>query len=196
MNKKIVHSAFYKGIAYELVLWGEVKDFDEQFVQRDYNPTWNLYITIHTDQIPKKYKPKSFLLRGEPYKPGSHMIMYDYYKHPIINGIDFHGGCTYYEKRDTLIKVGCDYNHLGDHHRDFCWQGLKFDAERAIDSFLEMLPGYRQWCTGSGKLYDTHEGIFRDGRFCSKKYYGEKYPEWFKQPMDTDKGESDESSQA
>lgn len=26
----------------------------------------------------------------------------------------FHGGCTYYNKQKDWVKIGCDYQHLGD----------------------------------------------------------------------------------
>lgn len=28
----------------------------------------------------------------------------------------WHGGCTYYNKQDSYVKIGCDYCHLGDEY--------------------------------------------------------------------------------
>jgi len=33
---------------------------------------------------------------------------------------DWHGGCTYYNKQKTYVKIGCDYNHSGDEYYSHC----------------------------------------------------------------------------
>lgn len=185
MKKNITFSDEYDGIRFELVLWGEVNDFDSDFIKREFNPIWNLYLILDTKRIPEKYNPESFLLQPEKFRlsaTSQEREIYRYNSHPIIGNIDFHGGVTYYEKfANGKIKVGCDYNHLHDHPSMFSFEYLKQDAIRAIESFKEMIPDYKYWCGGNGKIYDKTEGIIKDDCFCSKEYWFDKHPEWFEE---------------
>lgn len=179
MKYKEAYSDEYKGVAFRLVRWGDVGGIGEPYTAREFNPIWNIYLIIDTKRIPAQYKPKSFLLRAKTYEGSSRKIR-EYWNHPVLSSIDFHGGITYYEPmNDGWIEVGCDYNHLHDHHSMYSFNYLFRDAEKAIDSFLSMVPGYKMWCCGNGKLYDKSEGVMRDNRFFSKEYFGDKHPEWF-----------------
>lgn len=179
MNKKEIYADEYRGIKFELVRWGDVEDFNSPYIDREFNPIWNIYLYIDTNRIPQDKKPKSFLLNLCKNKNLSFKT-YNYYKHHILSSIKFHGGITFYDRfNGGLIKVGCDYNHYGDHHSMYSFEHLLLDAHEAIDSFLYMVPNYKRRCRGNGKLYDESEGVIRDGRFYSKEYWGEKHPEWF-----------------
>lgn len=69
---------------------------------------------------------------------------YDYYDVPDYG---FHGGITWYSKEVvfdrnegkniTVLKIGCDYNHLWDSESGY-WQG-KEDIERDVRSMIEKL---------------------------------------------------------
>lgn len=37
---------------------------------------------------------------------------------------NFHGGCTYYNKQQTFVKIGCDYNHIWD-DKNNTWEEKK-----------------------------------------------------------------------
>lgn len=179
MKRKEIYSDEYRGVAFELVRWGDVEDIEQPYINREFNPIWNIYLSIDTKRIPEDHRPKAFLLRARKEK-GYLRVFYDYYKHPVLNSIEFHGGITFYEPTvQGWIKVGCDYNHYRDHHSMFSFRYLLLDAHRAIDSFLTMVPGYKRWCCGNGKLYDESEGVIRDNSFYSKEYWEEKHPEWF-----------------
>jgi hypothetical protein len=181
MKKKEIYSDEYRGVAFELVRWGTVADIGEDYVNQEFNPIWNIYLSIDTKRIPERHKPKSFLLRKKKSKLGT-WTGYNYYKHPVLISISFHGGITFYEPReDGWIKVGCDYNHYQDHHSMYTFRYLLYDAHVAIDSFLTMVPDYKFWCCGNGKLYDKSEGVIRDNRFCSREYWEKEHPEWFVQ---------------
>ena len=179
MKYKETYSDEYLGIAFELVRWGYVDGIGQPYIERDSNPIWNIYLFIDTNRIPEDRKPKSFLLR--PLKENGH-VFYDDHKHPVLNNIEFHGGITFYEPTGQgRIKIGCDYNHYPDHHSMYSFRYLLSDAHRAIDSFLGMIPNYKRWCCGNGKIYDKSEGVLRDNVFYSKEYWGDKHPEWFQE---------------
>jgi hypothetical protein len=182
MKKMISYADEYDGVRFELKLWGEVNDndFEGDFIQKEFNPIWNLYLILDTKRIPEKYNPESFLLKPKKNDRFPRHTFYNYMSHPILNSIDFHGGITYYEKLGNgMIKVGCDYNHSGDHANMFSFKHLKRDAIEAIKSFKTMIPDYKYWCNGNGKIYDKSEGIIKDNCFYSKEYWFEKHPEWF-----------------
>ena len=179
MNYKESYRDEYRGVSFELVRWGSVPDIGMPYEDGQFNPIWNIYLSIDTNRIPENRKPKSFLLRPKR-EEGRSTVFYDYYKHPVLNSIEFHGGITFYERTaQGWIKIGCDYNHYQDHHSMYSFHHLLSDAHRAIDSFLNMVPGYKRWCCGNGKLYDESDGVVRDNSFCSREYWGDKHPEWF-----------------
>lgn len=183
MTKKICISDEYDGIKYELVLWGEITGIDGDFVRKDFNPIYNLYLYLDAKRIPGKYNPESFLLTPEKYKlneASPEREIYHYTMHPILSNIDFHGGITFYEKLSNgWIKVGCDYNHYRDHPSDFSFEYLNSNALTAIESFKRMIPDYKYWCCGNGKFYNASEGVIRKNCFYSKEYWNEKHPDWF-----------------
>lgn len=159
----------HDGVKYEIDNW-----------EREYDgyDCWTYYIYLFIGRIPKDYK--SFWLRGR--RSGS-MIVYNYYKHPIINELDFHGGCTWYSKESGFdgdrktIKIGCDYSHLWDENRYYTLESVPDDVLRTIEKFRELVPDYKYWCCGNGKLYDRKDGVIKGDQFCSKEYYGNE--DWF-----------------
>ncbi len=51
---------------------------------------------------------------------------------------NWHGGCTYYNKQRTYVKIGCNYNHLGDEYFEQCAklpQEIIHDAEQLYKFF-------------------------------------------------------------
>jgi hypothetical protein len=169
-SEKQVWAGSYRGI-----------DFEINNFKRD-NNCWTHYIFLHLDRIPEKYDPGSFWLKGAKKRS---MIMYDYYDHPIIGKIKFHGGITWYSKENgfdnspKVIKVGCDYQHAWDEGKLYGLEYVKNEVIETIDSFLEFIPDYKYWCCGNGKLYDLKDGVIIDGRFHSFEYYCKE--EWFKE---------------
>lgn len=60
-------------------------------------------------------------------------------KYGILDKIPFHWGITFFEKYDNdgLLKIGCDYNHLGDDPMSIPLDYVKRDGMRAIDAIWE-----------------------------------------------------------
>lgn len=51
---------------------------------------------------------------------------------------NFHGGCTYYDKQLTYVKIGCDYHHIGDKYYWECEElpsEIEQDAKELFDWF-------------------------------------------------------------
>ena len=52
---------------------------------------------------------------------------------------NWHGGCTYYDKQNTYVKIGCDYQHIWDEQYWSCTEmpkGIEDDA-RDLFKFFE-----------------------------------------------------------
>lgn len=75
----------------------EIKHCEREFSGEQ---AWCLYVIIH---------------KGHPLyeKACQNEEDYDTYLGDKIYD-DWHGGCTYYNKQATFVKIGCDYQHLGD----------------------------------------------------------------------------------
>lgn len=162
----------YKGVAFEINNWNNEYDGKEN---------WTYYLILYINRIPLEYKPNSYWLRGE--RNGS-FVRYKYENHPVLSNIHWHGGITWYSKEhgfdgeNKVVKVGCDYSHLWDEGKYYNIEIVKNDIQRTIDEFLKLVPGYKYWCCGNGKLYDLKEGVIKNGSFYSKEYFGDK--DWFK----------------
>ena len=176
LKKREIYSGEYKGIRFEINKWKIPKEVYE--IMRDTDEyKYTYYIYLHLNRIPEENNPNSFWLEGEK-RHGR--ISYDYYKHELMNEIDFHGDITWYSKEtgfdndEKIIKIGCDYSHLCDEHKIYSVDELEQDAKNTIDSFRELIPNYKYWCCGNGKLYDLKEGKIKDNRFYSEEYYGKK----------------------
>lgn len=150
LNKKEVWSGSYKGINFEINHWHNFKE------------NWTFYLYLVIEAIPEAAKPKSYLLRKKHYPVGDKKrFFYDYYKHPVIGSIDFHGGITWYSKEDEnkAIRVGCDYSHYWDEGNFYNVDILTADAKIAIDSFREMVTGYKYRCSTVGGYWSLDEGL-------------------------------------
>jgi len=162
----------YKGVDFEI----------NKFESHEGKDSWTYYISLWLDRIPEKYNPDGFWLEG---KKDRSYVHYDYFSHNVINSIEFHHGCTYYSKESgfdgspKIIKIGCDYQHYWDEGKSYDLNTLTRDVMNTIDAFIRLIPGYKYWCRGNGKLYDLKNGIVKDGSFYSKEYFGDK--DWFKE---------------
>lgn len=162
MNETIKHKEVwngeYRGIKFEI-----------QKFHLCEKEAWTYYIYINLERIPKKYKPNSFWLRDKNGK--GH---YDYYSH-CMSDIQFHGGMTWYSKVFSskihrIIKIGCDYQHYHDEGCYYHVDMIILDVKETIDSFRDMIKGYKYWCIGNGGLYDESEGTIENGVFHSNDY--------------------------
>ena len=142
MKEKHVWSGRYRGVAFEI----------NNFTLGDID-AWTFYLYINTKQIKEK-----IWLKGEKLMDTSHHTRY-VYEDTIINNLDWHCGCTYYEKHggreeweNKTIQVGCDYQHLWDEHKHYTVEMIQADVERCIDSLHE-LTSVKYWCTYCGKYF-------------------------------------------
>ncbi|MBO9667848.1 MAG: hypothetical protein J7501_13675 [Bdellovibrio sp.] len=69
------------------------------------------------------------------------------YSKSVLNQLDFHGGITFYEEIKsietgrTIVKVGCDYQHIYDDHYMTADHGekiLRVDGMTLIEQFEEL----------------------------------------------------------
>lgn len=163
----------YDGVDFEINNF-ELGDIDQ----------WTFYLYIKLDSIPDKKLRDSFWLKPRRKKEFGNHIFYDYYEHPVIGNIEWHCGCTWYSKESgfdgdkKIIKIGCDYGHYWDEGKTYDLDGVLEDTQKAIRSFRRLLPEYKYWCCGNGKLYNREEGVLKDGIFHSEEYYGDR--DWFK----------------
>ena len=102
-------------------------------------PKWGncLYLNFKKSDYPHFLYPE---LRTETYGK-----VFDYYKSSFAE-VEFHGGITFYQEKinqdgETIVKVGCDYQHLWDEeygHGDSGERIIRQDMMRAVNSFLDI----------------------------------------------------------
>ena len=178
LKKKEVWTGIHKGVSFEINNW----KVEPNTIDLNGRDCWTYYIFIHLDRIPVNNNPESFWLEG---KKQRNYIYYGYYNHEILPNIDWHGGITWYSKEsgfdgaNRVIKVGCDYSHSWDEGQHYDLDIVVNDVRNTIESFKNLVPNYKYWCCGNGKLYDLREGIVKNEQFYSREYWGDK--EWFKE---------------
>ena len=104
-------------------------------------------------------------------------ITYKYEACDLIDEIEFHCGCSYYEKHGGFdgfprtVEVGCDYQHLYDIESPRqSFHSILFDVQRAIDGLRVTVPDLKWRCGYNGKYYDIAEGQIDDnGEFLSNE---------------------------
>ena len=142
-RKSETFSGKYLGIPYEIVSWS----FDGK-------PKWNYYVFLIEKQIPDVFP--SLWLDGKPVSFGGKTtyISYDY-ENTLISNLDWHMGCTFYEKitgfegQTKVIKVGCDYSHLYDEGRHYSLSDIEKDVIDCINSLVDRVK-VLQWCSYCG----------------------------------------------
>lgn len=168
----------YKGVGFEINNWKTPPNS----IEPNEKDCWTYYIYLHLDRIPEENKPNSYWLKG---RKDRKRVYYDYYKHDVINELDWHGGLTWYSKEHgfdgsgKVIKIGCDYSHSWDEGQYFDLGIVKSELKNTIERFLNYVPDYKHWCCGNGNLYKINEGVMRGEQFYSKEYWGDK--DWFKE---------------
>ena len=166
LRHKDTWSGMHKGINFEIACWSyndshSIKD------TVDLRTVWNSYIILPIDMFPEE-SHKDLWLEPDISKYG---YVYYNYCNDLINSVDFHGGCTYYNKTHGMdggrkvIKIGCDYNHLRDQHMDYDIDHIHHGIKRAIESLPSNL---KHRCINNGNFYHVEDGyILRDDTFYS-----------------------------
>ena len=86
---------------------------------------WCLYVIIHS--VHPLFK-KAEQYENDDYDKGDEIYP------------DWHRGCTYYNKQKSYIKIGCDYQHLGDEYFGHCKElpsEIESDAQRLYEFFTK-----------------------------------------------------------
>jgi len=142
-RKSEVYSGKYLGVPYEIRRW----------YLSDGTPCWNYYLFLIEKQIPHVFE--SLWLPGKRLAMARNHIAYEY-NETIIGNLDWHCGCTYYEKisgfdgADRAIKVGCDYSHLYDENKSYDVSDIERDVIDCVDSLLDRVI-VLQWCLYCGE---------------------------------------------
>ena len=169
----------YLGVRFEINHW-ETPPNEFEPNGRDH---WTYYLIIELDKIPEDNDRESYWL--EPQKDDKFSwTSYEYYNHPVLANLDWHGGPTWYSKEagidntPRVIKIGCDYQHLWDEGMTYNVDMVQGDVKRSIECFITAVPDYKYRCMGNGKLYSITEGLLTEsGRFASEEYYADK--DWY-----------------
>lgn len=166
-NTSIEYSGRYRGIFWSIRNWS--------FSGKEPLDKWNYYINIFLNQIKDQKLAKKFWPKDKNYDWGK---VADYYNVPVIHGIDFHGGVTFYEKNiggkktGRFAKIGCDYSHLGDEGMHYELSDILYDVKRTIDQFHESCE-YLVRCSADGRCILESEGEYKpDGSF--RSFEGQK----------------------
>ena len=168
----------YKDIKFEIIKFpNPMKKIEDQVFDssRESEFNWCHYIYLDLDkQIEDKEIADKLWL--EPKYTNKGRFSYDYWTEEI-NNIEFHGGCTFYSKvsspddKNRRIKIGCDYQHIGDVGREYNLSFIEHNVQKTIDSFIENVTPVMKRCSGCGIYYKE---VDRDG--CGKcEYSKEKY---------------------
>jgi hypothetical protein len=168
LRQKTTWSGSHKGIGFEIARWNYNDSLTEG--RENIKEGWNSYIILAIEMFPEECH-KDLWLEPDVSKYGS---VYYSYSNDTISAIDFHCGCTYYDKMHGLdggrkvIKVGCDYNHLHDEGMIYDVEYVHMEIKRAIESLIISQPNLKHRCVWNGKYYDVGDGyILRDDTFYS-----------------------------
>lgn len=145
----------YRGVAYEVARG----DFPPNRFRQE---AWCFYLYINLNRIPNLDYANSLWLPGEP--DGKNCVSYSYSDSPIAD-LDWHCGCTFYEKLGghdgiaRIVKAGCDYGHYWDEGRSYTLDFVEFEAIECAKSFLSRVPDYKRHCFMVGGYWLPTEGV-------------------------------------
>ncbi len=159
MKHKDVWNGEHRSVRYEVVRWSTGE-----------SDVWNYYLFLPEKQIPEGWRDRFILKPQPPTKWGR--VFYPYGEK--LPGLEFHGGCTFYEKLGGLdgnpitVQIGCDYNHAWDQDGYFTDEIVGQDARRSIDVLWETVPDLLVRCSYNGRFFPASDGEFaEDGTFTS-----------------------------
>lgn len=101
---------------------------------------WTFYLYLYIEQFPESIRKK---IAPATYYTNFGTKLESYYDNPL-NGLAWHCGMTYCKVEGkepfTMLKVGCDYQHLWDEGQCYDEQELERDAKKCIDSLYVQFP--------------------------------------------------------
>lgn len=113
---------------------------------------WAYYLFINENQLEPEDFKKFWL---SPKKDDRGRVHYNY-TGSFIDSIEFHHGCTFYDKISGIdksikaVKIGCDYSHFWDEGHFYNEIMIEEDVKTAIDSLYEFIPKIKKWCCHCG----------------------------------------------
>ncbi|KFB10370.1 hypothetical protein [Nitratireductor basaltis] len=169
-----------EGLAFEIAHWGVGNMCDGKGM-------WNYYVIIHEDQLrPEDWEKVWLPVANHWHRSNGHdEPSYDTWG-SVLEGGDFHGGITFYEKYAQVdgtrrwIRVGCDYGHLWDSEIGYSYSldRVKADALRTCRELADLLnPLVR--CGYTGQFFDPRFDVGADvpgwkGKFLSPAGLGSR----------------------
>jgi len=139
---------------------------------------WTFYFYLSSLQLDPKDFKKFWI---PPTYDEKNRVHYNYMD-SIVNSIDFHCGCTYYEKEGgpdskvKYVKIGCDYQHLYDDDHSYNEIIIEKDCHGAIDSLYLLVKRVNLWCGYCGAWgfegFTTKDGENHLCEKCSKRVEG------------------------
>lgn len=161
MRKKTTWNGEYKGIGFEI----------QNFTIGD-KDAWTFYLYLPLDALPEDIRER-FWLKPKKNKT-SFRVHYNYSAEPLISDLEWHCGCTYYEKigidgAPRGVKIGCDYQHYWDEGHEYDEGIVEMDAKEAINSLLRLVPNMLKRCTWNGRYVPENQGEMHGDCFYSKE---------------------------
>jgi len=121
------------------------KEVSEVVTRRINFPDHKLWVTTNSFKQNDKWFNTLYVHFNKSDFPNFQYPQNGYYYQSSFADIDFHGGVTFYEESivndKTFVKVGCDYQHLGDDHYQLADHGLsiiKFHTNGVLASFFNV----------------------------------------------------------
>jgi hypothetical protein len=139
----------------------------------DYSPygTWCYYILIAPLIFVNPEDFESFnMKKKKSVFPGSEEKKFYYYDYSKLPNLKFHGGCTYYDKKEELdhstgkmmkyFEIGCDYNHYyeDEYRASYHVNWIDTDAKTSIDCLTSRFKTKIR-CKYSG-IWDIEENFY------------------------------------
>jgi|GEM_PF-5462347 len=163
-NQRLEYSGRYRGILWTVLANASTDARSDRYFDFCH------YIHVLLEQIPEDRREDFWLKSKEHVRPASGKIDIFYnYAGSIINSLEWHGGCTFYEKRGGIdgrprwIKAGCDYMHSWDVGQYFDLDYVITEAKYTIDSLHKLIPNISIHCCDGycGKIFHLeNEGVY------------------------------------
>ena len=153
LSERKVWTGIYRGIGYE------INNFS---IGESFPNCWSHYIRIDLrKQLEADLAAKFWLVPDyKTVSPGGReYLSYEYYS-SIVEDLDWHGGCTFYEKlggpdaKQKVIKIGCDYQHYHDDGNHYSELYVYSEVVATIESLYRI-------ANGKIKIRSCGDGQFR-----------------------------------
>lgn len=156
LQSKKVWLGIYRGVRFE------INNF--RFGPTDTEDRWTHYIAIWLEQLPEELQPKFWLdARVFSIAEGHREHITHDTHNSIISSLEFHGGCTFYDKIAGLeggpkaVKIGCDYQHYWDVGKQYDVNFVYSEVKETIDSLYKLANEkikVRSWGDGKYRLIE------------------------------------------